>query len=219
MKKFILFSFLIMLCCGPVYAGIRVLRLDNWGSGTHVVVSTDIPPKGSAEIHDVTFYNNGKPYECRSLKTVCQGTEMIIYAEFKKFTTFRNCYLTFVLNGKMQKADMTKGRIEGNITVNRKDLERQLKSLEKLKGLDRLKDLDQLKALEKLDFGRLESLGELSTLKSLDDPKEIQEMINDLYRRGIISKNTRLKIKGKTYKPGKNIVPQNFGNSYIMEAP
>lgn len=209
--------FVLLICCFcPLLAsaGFKLLNLNNYGDCTSVSTISDNKFK-KVEISDMILHNNGKSYECKSLKTVHSGN-LTIHATFKRMTVFKNCFLTFVLNGKKYRIDIIHKSIRtdnGSIfhdktgSVFSKD---QLKQLEELKNLKKLRGLEQLKDLKDLKA--------LSSLKNLD-PDEIQETIDELYQKGIISKHTQLVIGGRSYSPGKEIVPDSGYESSIIEAP
>ncbi len=79
--------------------------LDNFSDKTTVIVEVD-SISTMPHLQDVVFHNSGKAYECKELKTVLDGDKLTISAGFKKFKTFENCYLTFMLNGQMQKVEI-----------------------------------------------------------------------------------------------------------------
>ncbi len=76
--------------------------LDNYSDKTTVIVEMDSISSNHI-LQDVVFHNAGKAYECKELKTTLIGEKLTISASFKKFKTFENCYVTFMLNGQMQK--------------------------------------------------------------------------------------------------------------------
>lgn len=76
--------------------------LDNFNDKTAVIVEVD-SVSSTPVLQDVVFHNAGKAYECKELKTTLVRSKFTIAAGFKKFKTFENCYLTFMLNGQMQK--------------------------------------------------------------------------------------------------------------------
>lgn len=206
--------FVFLICCFcPLLAsaGFKLLNLNNYGDCTSVSIISDKKFK-KIEISDMIFHNNGKSYECKSIKTV-RSDNLTIHASFKKMTVFKNCFLTFVLNGEKYRIDITNKSNNSYIfhgksgSVFYKEQPRQLeelKNLKKLRGLEQLKNLKDLKALR--------------SLKDLD-PDEIQETIDELYRKGIISKHTQLVIGGRSYSPGKEIVPDFGYESSVIEAP
>ncbi len=76
--------------------------IDNYSNKTTVIVEVDSIFSNHL-IQDVVFHNCGKTYECKELKTALNGGKLTISASFKKFKTFENCYMTFMLNGQMHK--------------------------------------------------------------------------------------------------------------------
>ncbi len=76
--------------------------LDNFNDKTTVIVEVD-SISSTPVLQDVVFHNAGKAYECKELNTTLVSGKFTISAGFKKFKSFENCYLTFMLNGQMQK--------------------------------------------------------------------------------------------------------------------
>lgn len=76
--------------------------LDNFNNKTTVIVEVD-SVSSTPILQDVVFHNADKAYECKELKTTLVSGKFTISAKFKKFKTFENCYLTFMLNGQMHK--------------------------------------------------------------------------------------------------------------------
>lgn len=89
-----------MATAAPVFKS-----LDNFSNKTTVIVEVDSVPT-MPHLQDVVFHNSGKAFECKELKTTLTGEKLTISASFKKFNTFENCYLTFMLNGQMQKVEI-----------------------------------------------------------------------------------------------------------------
>lgn len=105
MKKFFLsilmtVGIIIMATAKPVFKS-----LDNFNGKTTVIVEVD-SVSASSNLQDVVFHNAGKAYECKELKTTLTDGKLTISAGFKKFKTFKKCYLTFMLNGQMQKVEI-----------------------------------------------------------------------------------------------------------------
>ena len=82
--------------------------LDNYSNKTTVIVEVDsISPNHL--LQDVVFHNNGKAYECKELKTTLYEGKLTISASFKHLKKFENCYLSFMLNGQLQKVAVKQG--------------------------------------------------------------------------------------------------------------
>lgn len=97
---FLVFGIIIMATAAPVFKS-----LDNFSGKTTVIVEVD-SVSAMPNLQDVVFHNSGKAYECKELKTTLTGEKLTISAGFKKFKTFENCYLTFMLDGQMQKVEI-----------------------------------------------------------------------------------------------------------------
>lgn len=90
-------GFIIMVNAKSVFKS-----LDNFSDKTTVIVEAD-SVSTMPHLQDVVFHNSGKAYECKEMKTTLAGDKLTISVDFKKFKTFEKCYLTFMLNGQMQK--------------------------------------------------------------------------------------------------------------------
>lgn len=102
MKKIILIVASVVLFVGAAFASSSFKTMNNFDNKTTVVVEVD--SVGSDHlVQDVVFHNDGKAYECKELKTTQVNDVLTITAGFKKFKMFKNCYLTFMLNGRIQK--------------------------------------------------------------------------------------------------------------------
>ena len=102
MKKILLSAFMAIGISLIAFAKPTFKSLDNYSNKTTVIVEID---SGSSNhlLQDVVFHNGGKAYECKELKTTFNGENLTVSASFKKFKTFEKCYITFMLNGQMQK--------------------------------------------------------------------------------------------------------------------
>lgn len=105
MKRFFLSILLVIGIIIMANAKSVFKSLDNFSDKTTVIVEVD-SVSTMPHLQDVVFHNLGKAYECKELKTVLAGDKLTISAGFKKFKTFENCYLTFMLNGQMQKVEI-----------------------------------------------------------------------------------------------------------------
>ena len=107
MKRFVLSILLVISIIIMANATTVFKSLDNFSDKTTVIVEVD-SVSTMPHLQDVVFHNSGKAYECKELKTTLTGEKLTISAGFKKFKTFENCYLTFMLNGQMQKVEISR---------------------------------------------------------------------------------------------------------------
>ncbi|NPD91107.1 hypothetical protein [Xylanibacter muris] len=104
MKKLIFMTLLGLITCST-WASSKFKSLNNFKNKTTVIVEVN-SVNSKHILEDVVFHNNGTAYKCKELKTTHTGRTLTISAGFKKFKTFNNCYLTFMLNGKLQKVQV-----------------------------------------------------------------------------------------------------------------
>lgn len=102
MKKIILSLAIALFSFGASMAAPKFRSLDNRNGKTTIVIeipALDRDDNDGLSVDDVKLHNNGKIFNADKVDAEWGHNSMII-AEFKKLKTFKNCTLTFTLNGK-----------------------------------------------------------------------------------------------------------------------
>lgn len=102
MKKVLLSLAIVLLAAGSAFAVPRFMGIDNKNGKTTIKIeipACDRDAQNGLSIDNVKLYNNGKMLAAKKVHALW-GENSTIILEFKKLTYFKDCTLSFTLNGE-----------------------------------------------------------------------------------------------------------------------
>lgn len=110
MGKKIMLAAVALLCATSVYAAPRYKGLDNRHGKTTIrieIPASDRDESNGLSIDDVRLYNDGKILSAKKVDAIW-GDDSTIILQFKKLTHFKDCILSFTVNGTPVSVDIQK---------------------------------------------------------------------------------------------------------------
>ena len=101
MNKILLTIAIVLLAICTAVAAPRFESLDNHHGKTTIKIeipASDRSATNGLSIDNIRLYNNGEILDAKKVDAIW-GENSTIILEFKKLTTFKNCILTFTING------------------------------------------------------------------------------------------------------------------------
>lgn len=104
MKK-LLFCILFAATVITASAKSTFKEINNFERSTTVIVEADSVNENFI-LENMVFHNAGKAYKPKAMKAVWKNGTITITTDFKKFTKFSDCYVTFTLDDKAERVDI-----------------------------------------------------------------------------------------------------------------
>ena len=106
MKKALLSLAVGLLAVGCSFAAPQFKGLNNkHGKTTIEIPASDRDASNGLSVDNVKLYNNGETLTAKNVNAIC-GENSTIIMEFKKLTTFKDCTLSFTVNGEPVSMDL-----------------------------------------------------------------------------------------------------------------
>ena len=104
MKKALLSLAVGLLAVGCSFAAPQFKGLNN-KHGKTTIPASDRDASNGLSVDNVKLYNNGETLTAKNVNAIC-GENSTIIMEFKKLTTFKDCTLSFTVNGEPVSMDL-----------------------------------------------------------------------------------------------------------------
>lgn len=108
MKKIFLLLAVALLAAGSAFAAPKFKGISNKHGKTTIKIeipASDRDERLGLSIDNIKLYNNGEMLTAKKVDAIW-GNDSTIIMEFKKLTTFKDCTLSFTVNGEPVSMDL-----------------------------------------------------------------------------------------------------------------